>query len=480
MNTFQLSWKNLRYKPLSTLLILVLFSLGVGLISLLLLVENQLRENFEKNLAGVNLVIGAKGSPLQLILSSMYHIDAPTGNITLKEARPFLNPKHPFIDQAIPISLGDNHKGYRLVGTSQDILKLYKAQVASGKVWERNFEVNIGANVAKELNMKIGDEFKSSHGFVDEVDMKHDHAQAFKVVGILAPTGSVIDQLLLTTTQSFWLVHEHGEEEHHEEEGEEDHDHDADKGHSDEEHDHEHKKDKHSEHKHDDHDHKEGEQEHHDHKEGEHEHHDHEEGEHDHEAALNAIPKPLFEEIDSAEITSLLVKFKAINFQTLNMQRNINENTDLQAATPAIEIARLYTLMGTGEQVLRLLAAVIIFVAGLSIFISLYSSLKERKYELALMRVMGAAQKKLFFLLITEGILLALMGFVIGTILSHLGMQLLASFMKDTYRYSFTAFQFLPQEWFLLIGGLLFGFIAAVIPAVQASRTDISETLTQG
>lgn len=472
MNTFQLSWKNLRYKPLSTLLILVLFSLGVGLISLLLLIENQLRENFEKNLAGVNLVIGAKGSPLQLILSSMYHIDAPTGNITLKEARPFLNPKHPFIDQAIPISLGDNHKGYRLVGTSQDILKLYKAQVASGKVWERNFEVNIGANVAKELNMKIGDEFKSSHGFVDDVDMKHDHAQAFKVVGILAPTGSVIDQLLLTSTQSFWLVHEHGEEEHHEDEGEEDHEHDADhdhdtdKGHSEEDH----EKDKHSEQEQDDHD----------HKAGEHEEHDHEGDDYDHEAALNAIPKPIFAENDSAEITSLLIKFKAINFQTLNMQRNINENTDLQAATPAIEIARLYTLMGTGEQVLRLLAAVIIFVAGLSIFISLYSSLKERKYELALMRVMGAAQKKLFFLLITEGILLALMGFVIGTILSHLGMQLLASFMKDAYRYSFTAFQFLPQEWFLLIGALLFGFIAAVIPAVQASRTDISETLTKG
>jgi putative ABC transport system permease protein len=472
MNTFQLSWKNLYYKPLSTLLILVLFSLGVGLISLLLLVENQLRENFEKNLAGVNLVIGAKGSPLQLILSSMYHIDAPTGNITLKEARPFLNPKHPFIDQAIPISLGDNHKGYRLVGTSQDILKLYKAQVASGNKWERNFEVNIGANVAKELNMKIGDEFKSSHGFVDDVDMKHDHAQAFKVVGILAPTGSVIDQLLLTTTQSFWLVHEHGEEEHQEDEGEEDHehdadhDHDADKGHNEEDH----ENDKHSEQEQDDHD----------HKAGEYEEHDHEGDDQDHEAALNAIPKPLFEEIDSAEITSLLIKFKAINFQTLNMQRNINENTDLQAATPAIEIARLYTLMGTGEQVLRLLAAVIIFVAGLSIFISLYSSLKERKYELALMRVMGAAQKKLFFLLITEGILLALMGFVIGTLLSHLGMQLLASFMKDAYRYSFTAFKVLPQEWFLLIGALLFGFIAAVIPAVQASRTDISETLTQG
>ena len=304
MNAINLSWKNLTYKPLSMALSIVLFSLGIGLISLLLLLQDQLEKNFEKNLAGIDLVVGAKGSPLQLILNSMYHIDAPTGNISLKEAKPFLNPKHPLIETVIPISLGDNLKGYRIVGTTQEIIELYDASIAEGKIWERNFEVTIGAGVASELGIGIGYDFRSSHGFVDDESLIHDDVESFKVVGILKPTGSVIDQLILTTTQSFWLVHNHGGEESQEESDE----------HEEEGHDHE----------------------------GEHE--------HDHENELRVIPKPLLEEDDDEEITSLLLKFKGRNFQALNLQRNINENTDMQAATPAIEINRLYSLMDTGEQ----------------------------------------------------------------------------------------------------------------------------------
>ena len=105
MNLFKLSWKNLVSKPLSMTLSLVLFALGVGLISLLLILNKQLQEQFDKNLAGINLVVGAKGSPLQLILSSMYHIDSPTGNIPIKSAKPFLNPNHPLIKTAIPLSM---------------------------------------------------------------------------------------------------------------------------------------------------------------------------------------------------------------------------------------------------------------------------------------------------------------------------------------------------------------------------------------
>jgi putative ABC transport system permease protein len=408
MNPLQLSWKNLTHKPLSLLLSIVLFSLGIGLISLLLLLENQLQKNFEKNLAGIDLVVGAKGSPLQLILSSMYHIDAPTGNISLKEAKPFLNPKHPLIEDAIPLSLGDNLKGYRIVGTTQDILKVYDAQIEEGKIWEHNFEVTIGVSVARELGIGLGYEFKSSHGLDDNEDLEHDHSTAFKVVGILKPTGTVIDQLILTTTQSFWLVHEHEEGDNHEE------------SEANEEAEHEHQEEAHQEgedHEHDD----------------DHDHHHHDD---------KLVPKNLLEESDSAEITALLVRFRGRNFQALNMQRNINENTDMQAATPAIEINRLFSLMDTGEQALRVLAFIIIFVSGLSVFISLYNSLKERKYELALMRVMGARPGELLLLIILEGILIALIGFIIGIMMSHAGMEVLARAMKDAYRYTFSGFQF--------------------------------------
>ena len=445
MNLLSLSWKNLRFKPLNTSLSILLFALGVGLISLLFLLEKQLQDNFEKNLAGIDLVVGAKGSPLQLILSSMYHIDAPTGNMTIKEARPFLNPKHPLIETSVPLAMGDSYKGFRIVGSTPNIIDLYEGQLAKGALWERNFDVTLGATVAKDLGLKVGDRFKSSHGFDDNEDLAHDDAEAFQVVGILAPSGAVIDQLILTTPQSYWHVHDHGGAA-------------ATATTEEEEHDHDHEGENHEGHDHD------------------HEGHDHDHSEHDH----HAIPKSLIEEDESKDITSVLIKFKGRNFQALNMGRNINENTDLQAATPAIEINRIFAQMDQGEKVLRILGIVIVIVSALSIFISLYSSLKERKYELALMRVMGAGPNKLFLLIIIEGLLLAVLGYMIGILMSHLSMEMIANFMKDSYRYSFSGWQFLQQEYLLLLGAIVIGFIAALLPAIQASKTPIAETLTKG
>lgn len=452
MNLLFLSWKNLTFKPLASLLSLVLFALGIGLISLLMLLQQQLQDKFEKNLAGIDLVIGAKGSPLQLMLSSMYHIDAPTGNINLKAAKPFLRPDHPVVGQAIPLSLGDNYLGYRIVGTTPEIMDCYQAELAEGRTWARDFEVNLGAKVAADLQLKIGDHFKSSHGFTTEPGMDHEHDQSFEVVGILQGGGTVLDQLILTTNQSYWLTHNHGpepsievvesaaEEEPHEEE----------------------------------HEHGEEGEEHHDH--GAEEHH-HEEGEEQHNHETAGPIHPLLEEDDDQSITALLVKYKARNFQALNLQRNINENTELQAATPAIEINRLLNLIGSGEQVLRGVAGVTIIVSGLSIFISLFSSLRERRYELALMRVMGGSRSRLFLLIILEGLLIAILGYGLGLLLSHAGMFWIAHSMEDAYRYSFSATDFLTAEFWLLGGALLTGFLASVIPAVQAAKTDIADTL---
>lgn len=426
MNVLLLSWKNLINKPLSMLLSLILFGLGVGLVSLLLLLNKQLQEKFDKNLADIDLVVGAKGSPLQLILCSMYHIDSPTGNISIKEAKPFLNPNHPLIKKAIPLSLGDSHKGYRIVGTLPSFLELYNAEIAQGTAWEKDFEVTIGAAVASDLDLKIGDKFHSSHGFVLDDNLVHDDGDMFKVVGILKPTGSVADQLILTNTQSIWKTHDHAMPASESPDTLTSNDHES---------------------------------------------HDHAGEDHTHE------PKLLIEEEDK-EITSLLIQFKNRNYQTLNMARSINENTDMQAANPPIEINRLHAMLGVGEDALRILALIIVFVSGFSIFISLFDSLRDLRYELALMRVMGASRFKLFALIILEGLLLAAIGFGIGILLSHVGMEVLASFMKSAYRYSFSGKVFLTEEIYLLLGALSIGILAAIIPAIQASRTDISKTLT--
>ncbi len=436
MNLVKLSWKNIINKPWSMFLSLILFGLGVGMISILFLINHQLDDKFQKNLAGIDLVIGAKGSPLQLILNSMYHIDAPTGNISIKEAKPFIRPVHPIIERAIPLSLGDSHKAYRIVGTTPQFLDLYNANIGQGKMWRGAMEVVIGHALTEDprTQLKLGDTFFSSHGLIEDDNLVHDDAPLFKVVGILEPTGSVIDQLILCETESIWKIHgDHGEEGN-----------DDTTGH--------------------DHDHEAGET------------HDHEE--HDHSTEMEEQSIPLHEQVDQS-ITSILVKFKGRNIQALNMQRNINENTNLQAATPAIEINRLYSLMGAGEQFLRALAFIIVFVSGLSIFISLYASLKDRKYELALMRVMGSSRGKLFVLILLEGLILAGLGYLLGIVLSHSGMEILAGSMKEAYRYSFSGWVFLNEEIVLLLGALFLGVFAAIIPAIQASRTDISETLTQ-
>ena len=412
MNILKLAYKNIVDNPLNLLLSIILFALGIGLISFLLLLNTQLKEKFDSNLAGIDMVVGAKGSPLQMILCSMYHIDSPTGNISVGEATPFLRDGHPLIETSVPLSLGDSYGGYRIVGTDHSIFDLYDVELEEGKLFEETMEVTVGKAVAVSKDLKIGDTFKSSHGF-NEGDFEHDEV-SFKVVGIFGGSGSVIDQLILTPSSSIWASHDHSGEDH------------------------------------------------------------------DHGDHVHTIDRSDLLSHTDKEITSILVKFKNNkNFQSLNMPRNINENTDLQAAAPAFEINRLYAMIGTGTNAIRSLAILIAIVSALSIFIFLFKSLKDRKYELALIRVMGGGKNKLFSLIIFEGLILAVIGYLIGILLSHVAMEVMAHYLQSDYRYSFTGFRWLNDEWLLLILSLGVGFIAAVIPAIQASRTDINKTLSK-
>ena len=155
MNLLKIAWKNVVHKPLNTTLSLVLLSFGVGIISLLLLLEVQLQEQFDRNIKDIDMVLSAKGSPLQIILANVYHIDAPTGNIKLSDARRVM--KHPYIEEAIPLAYGDNYKMFRIVGTEKSYAKHYSMELDEGALWEAPYEVTVGANVAKTLDLKLGD-----------------------------------------------------------------------------------------------------------------------------------------------------------------------------------------------------------------------------------------------------------------------------------------------------------------------------------
>ena len=183
-------------------------------------------------------------------------------------------------------------------------------------------------------------------------------------------------------------------------------------------------------------------------------------------------------ELEGKELTAMLVKFKS-KMGVMTIPRTVNENTSMQAAVPAIEVNRLFTWMGVGMDTLRAIAFFIILISGISVFVSLFNSLKERKYELALMRSMGASRGRLFILVLLEGLILSLLGFVLGMLVSRIGLQLLSGMMESSYHYGLEAWSFLPQELILLVGTLGIGILAALLPALQAFNVNISKTLAQ-
>jgi putative ABC transport system permease protein len=204
-NALTMALAYLREKKLATALNVILLSLGVGTIITLVLVLSQAEDRLDRDAAGVDLVIGAKGSPMQLILSSVFHIDVPTGNISLGEASLII--AEPAVKRAIPLALGDSYRSFRIVGTNPAFIDLYKAQVTEGRMFEKPLEAVIGAEVAALTGLKIGKTFAGAHGLTDSGAGGAHEEHPFTVVGVMTPTGSVADRLILTSVESVWKVH---------------------------------------------------------------------------------------------------------------------------------------------------------------------------------------------------------------------------------------------------------------------------------
>ena len=399
MNIFKLSIKNIFSKPLSSAISLVLLILGVGIISLLLQLNSLIKDQMNNNLKGIDMVVGAKGSPLQLILSSVYHIDSPTGNISLKEAENISNNR--MVGSSVKILYGDNYKGFRIVGAEKKFIDLYNGVIKEGKEWNSPYEVLVGSKVYEKLNINLGDELVSSHG-LRETGEAHDD-EYFKVVGLLEPSNSVIDQLIVTSPESVWDIHDT-------------HDHD-----------------------------------------------DEEEHEHEHEH-------------EDKEITAMLIKFKS-PMNIIQFPRQINENTNLQAAVPSYEISRLFKLFGFGIETLSYLAYIIIIVSGFSLFINLFNSMSERKYEMALIRTLGASRFQLSTMIIFESLILTILGFILGLLFSRFGVMFVSSLMEESLNYNLNSFKVLSEEYWLLGLSVLIGLISSLIPAIQVYKMNISKIL---
>jgi putative ABC transport system permease protein len=395
----------LRARALNTTLNVMLLALGIATITLLLLTTSQLEERMQSDARGIDLVVGAKGSPMQIILSSIYQLDIPTGNISWKEARELA--RHRAVKKAIPLALGDNYRGFRIVGTEHDYVAHYGARLQQGRLWQAPLEAVVGAEVAAKTGLAMDATFSGAHGLGggegEHVHEKH----PYRVVGLLERTGTVLDRIVLTGVESLWAVH-------------------ADQ--------------------------------------------------HDIKDVMRVAELLPDEE---KEYTALLIQY-ASPIAAAILPRYINQNSAMQAASPANEMTRLFTIIGVGVDVLRGFAVVLIIAAGLSVFIALYNALLERRYDLAVMRTLGARPGRLMALMLIEGLLLAGIGAVVGIALGHVLTEVLGIALAAAKQVAVTGWAWVNAELWLIALALGVGVIAALLPAWWAYRTDIAGTLARG
>lgn len=410
MSEFALILASLKSRWLNSLLSIFLTAFGVMLALLIIQFGNHIQNRLSADGQGIDIVVGAKGSPLQLILSSVYHIDIPTGNIAYHEAEKWM--KHPQIKTAIPLALGDNWKGYRIVGTTPDYMNHYKAKLSAGRAWNKAFEAVAGA----QTGLKTNDEFAGSHGVMDGGHI-HDN-ERYKIVGVMKPTGTVLDRLILTSLDSVLNIHglEGIENSHYD-----------DHGHSAHEHEHE----------------------------------------HEHEHGHTKEP----------EITALLLTTKS-PIANINLPRSINRESALQAANPALEMTRLTSMMGLGSQSFAALSMLLISIAALSIFSGLAGSLENRMGDLAVLRAIGYSKIRVFKIITLEGLLIVLSGIVLGFAFGFFGFMALNEILPPL-KSSGAVFNFTKESFAVILAVLLAGLLASAFPAFRGAKVDIAKQLSR-
>ncbi|MDJ0977735.1 MAG: ABC transporter permease [Erythrobacter sp.] len=431
----------LRDRPLTTALNVALLAIAVAMLILLLQLGAQASERLERDGRDVDLVVGAKGSPLQLILSSVFHVDQPTGNVPF--AALDLLRRDPSVARAVPLALGDNFRGYRIVGTDESFADLYQTRIAQGRGFDAPMEAVLGASVAAQTGARLGQMFIGSHGLTTDEDGDHGHENApFTTVGILEPTGTVADRLILTPFESVWEVHgiKH------------DHDHDTD----------------------DDHDHDHGD----DHEGDEHAHEGHDHAEEEEAAspfvgASGQSPRVLQarSRVLEQELTALLVTYRNAS-GAVRIPSLINRQTQMQSAVPAVETTRLLELIGASFDGIRLFAWLLTATGGLAIFVALLNMARSREGDLALLRVMGASRVQVVATVVMEGVITAALGAVLGWIAAHTLIALAKSNFATLADLGLTAWNIMPAEGFLLIGVVGIGALAALIPAWRVYKVD--------
>lgn len=460
MSLIAIAWRSLTQRALASTLTGLSMALGVALVVMVLVAYNVISDSFQRGAGGgYDIIVGAKGGKLQLVLNTVYHLSTPVENIPYSVLHDLTEGQFkPYVTRAIPYCLGDHYEGQRVVATVPALFAetLYapgrKYAFSAGRNFQANgyFEGVIGALAATRTGLKVGDTFRPTHGVADD-GQGHEH-DAFKVVGILEPTGTPNDRALFINIEGFYLLENHAKPVAEAKPGDAAKPQPAVAS----------TLEKHEEHEAKVHD--EAKPEAHDHE------HDHDH-DHDHEHGHTPLP------VEQRELTAVLVRTSspAASIQLPNL---INEGSAAQAVMPVREIRGLFdVIVGPIETVLLALTGLIVVVSGVGILVSIYNSMSERRREIAVMRALGARRSTVRTIVLLESLLLSLTGGLAGWIL---GRALIAALSPAIAARTGVVIGFAPlitAELALVPALILLSAMAGYLPAMTAYRTDVAKAL---
>ena len=409
MGILSIVYKNIKQRSLSSLLTMFSIMLGVALVIAIIILRQESEEAFNQTATGYELIVGPKGSSLQLTLNTVYQIGVPIQNMPLNVYELLKNDKR--VKLAIPYVLGDNFKDFRLIGTVPEIFtefeykKGIRYSIDQGKIFENDFEAVIGSETSQRTGLKTGDTFTGSHG-VDSYEGAEAHDEfKIKVTGILEKTFTPADRVIFVTMNSVWKIHDHEE---------------------------------------------------------------------DNQKDSAALSK------NENTITSILLKLKnPVYFDLIRRQVNDNkyEGINAQAVMPVFEIKQLFDIIGNINSILLVIAYLVIFVAAISILVSLYNSMNERKRDIAIMRSLGATKFTILKIIVLEGALLSLSGSAAGILLGHIAVFFMKNKISDLAGIQISGTTFNIFELYILAGTLFLGILVSTIPALKAYKTDVAKNL---
>ncbi|ENM5812760.1 ABC transporter permease [Vibrio mimicus] len=410
-----LAWKSLLNRKATALLTVLTVSIAVVLLLGVERIRTQAKESFANTISGTDLIVGGRSGQVNLLLYSVFRIGNATNNIDWLSYQEFS--QHRAVKWAIPISLGDSHKGFRVLGTNHSYFEHYRygskqpLTFSQGGEFKGLFETVIGADVAKSLGYQVGSKVIIAHGISDVGFSRHDNLP-FTVVGILAPTGTPVDKTVHVSLEAIEAIHVGWES-------------GANLGHQPSA---------------------------------------------DQLAQRDFTPK---------QITAMLIGLKS-KIQTFTLQRQINDYPaePLSAIMPGVALHELWGMMSVAEQALMAVSIFVVIAGLLGMLSSLLTSLQERRREMSILRAMGARPHHVFALLVSEASVLTLLGIALGVSMLYLLLAMAAPMIASQYGIQIALTGLTPYEWQLLGCVQLAGMVIGFIPALRAYRQSLSDGMT--